>query len=176
MTRRELTTFAAAIAAGLLVALVSGFAIATMEIRLGSNPMTSSGASPVPISAIAVGTVAVTLFVVTINVLGIRSNRWMHLVSGVLIGATTVLFAHRFCYQHVFAGRPSSEMLGFGTYLKSVITNCEVPLGPELSGMPFGSLGYARAAAQVVAFAIGGWAVAPYIRIGAPAAATTTDG
>jgi len=158
------------------VALVGGFAISAMEIHHGRNPMTSSGASPVPISAIAVGTIAVAVFVVTTNVLGLRPSRRAHLVSGVLIGTATVLFAHRFCYQHVLVdGRPVSQSLSFFTYLKSMITNCEVPFGPALEGMPFGSIGYARAAAQVLAFAIGGWAIAPYVSLGRPAAATTTD-
>lgn len=176
LTRREWTTFASAIAAGLLVALVAGFAISSMEIHLGQNPMTSSGASPVPISAIAVGTIAIAVFVVTTNVLGLQPGRWAHLVSGVLIGTATVLFAHRFCYQHVMVdGRPVGESLGFLTYLKSMITNCEVPFGPPLEGMPFGTIGYARAAAQVVAFAVGGWAIAPHISVGRAATLTAAD-
>lgn len=172
-TRRpEWTTFASAVAAGLFVALVAGFAISSMEMRYGANPMTSSGSSLVPISAVAVGTIAVSVFVVTMNTMGLRPNRWIHLLSGLLIGTATVLFSHRFCYQHVMVdGRPVSDALGFGTYLKSMLTNCEVPFGPALDGIPFGNLGYLRAAVQVAAFAIGGWAIAPYVRLGTPAPA-----
>jgi energy-converting hydrogenase Eha subunit A len=158
----EWSTIAAVVAAGILVALVTGFTISQIEMRTGSNPLTASGSSPVPVSAVGVGFVSLALFTVTANVLGVDTSRRVQLLTGMLIGAAALIFSHRFCYQSmVVDGRPMSTSLHFGTYLKSVITNCTVPNGPQLNGMEFGPLGWFRATAQVLAFAIGGWAIAP---------------